>query len=121
MNRAGKDIINRLLDKSESRRLGSQSGASQVKQHKWFAKTNWGLLRNMTPPVSSMDRMIHFFFLRCSRIRKLTILPRDSFFFFCFRGIDINYYLFVHCLVVISVFLVLFFFAIVLMGGIGLI
>lgn len=50
--RAGKDIILRLLDKSESRRLGSQSGASQVKQHKWFAKMNWGLLRNMTPPVS---------------------------------------------------------------------
>lgn len=41
----------RLLDKSESRRLGSQSGASQVKQHKWFVKMNWGLLRNMTPPV----------------------------------------------------------------------
>ena len=42
----------RLLDKSETRRLGSGSGASQVKQHKWFAKVNWGLLRNMTPPVS---------------------------------------------------------------------
>ncbi len=49
--RAGKDIINRLLEKSETRRLGSQSGASQVKQHKWFAKTNWGLFRNSTPPV----------------------------------------------------------------------
>ncbi|KAI5118560.1 hypothetical protein M0805_002940 [Coniferiporia weirii] len=48
---AGKDIVNRLLDKSEARRLGSQSGASQVKQHKWFAKMNWGLLRNMTPPI----------------------------------------------------------------------
>lgn len=48
---AGKDIMVRLLDKSESRRLGSQSGASQVKQHKWFGKMNWGLLRNMTPPV----------------------------------------------------------------------
>ncbi|THH09045.1 hypothetical protein EW145_g2270, partial [Phellinidium pouzarii] len=48
---SGKDIVNRLLDKSESHRLGSQSGASQVKQHKWFAKMNWGLLRNMTPPI----------------------------------------------------------------------
>lgn len=53
-DRACKDIVNRLLDKSEARRLGSGSGASQVKQHKWFVKMNWGLLRNMTPPVSSV-------------------------------------------------------------------
>ncbi|KAL5488147.1 NRC2 [Sanghuangporus weigelae] len=48
---ACKDVVIRLLDKSEARRLGSGSGASQVKQHKWFAKMNWGLLRNMTPPI----------------------------------------------------------------------
>ncbi|KAJ1310892.1 hypothetical protein OPQ81_009407 [Rhizoctonia solani] len=47
----GKDIIARLLDKSELTRLGSQSGASEVKQHKWFAKLNWGLLRNQRPPI----------------------------------------------------------------------
>ncbi|KAH7344448.1 Pkinase-domain-containing protein [Rhizoctonia solani] len=47
----GKDIIVRLLDKSEHTRLGSQSGASEVKQHKWFAKLNWGLLRNQRPPI----------------------------------------------------------------------
>ncbi|CAE6445147.1 unnamed protein product [Rhizoctonia solani] len=47
----GKDIIVRLLDKSELTRLGSQSGASEVKQHKWFAKLNWGLLRNQRPPI----------------------------------------------------------------------
>lgn len=41
----------KLLHKVESRRLGSQSGASELKQHKWFAKTNWGLLRNEKPPV----------------------------------------------------------------------
>jgi len=41
----------KLLHKVESRRLGSQSGASEVKHHKWFAKTNWGLLRNGKPPV----------------------------------------------------------------------
>lgn len=49
---AGKDCITRLLDKNESTRLGSRSGASEVKQHKWFAKLNWGLLRNGKPPVS---------------------------------------------------------------------
>ncbi|KAG8712153.1 hypothetical protein FRC08_014970 [Ceratobasidium sp. 394] len=47
----GRDIIVRLLDKSEVTRLGSQSGASEVKQHKWFAKLNWGLLRNQRPPI----------------------------------------------------------------------
>ena len=49
---AGKDVITRLLDKKESTRLGSKSGASEVKQHKWFAKINWGLLLNTQPPVS---------------------------------------------------------------------
>jgi hypothetical protein len=48
---SGKDIMHKLLDKAEEKRLGSQSGASQVKQHKWFAKLSWGLLRHMTPPV----------------------------------------------------------------------
>ncbi|KAF8205129.1 AGC/RSK protein kinase [Pholiota molesta] len=48
---AGKDCMARLLDKSERTRLGSKSGASEVKQHKWFAKVNWGLLRNSRPPI----------------------------------------------------------------------
>jgi len=43
--------VSRLLDKSERTRLGSKSGASEVKQHRWFAKINWGLLRNTRPPV----------------------------------------------------------------------
>ena len=49
---AGKDIVSRLLDKEENTRLGSKTGASEVKQHKWFSKINWGLLRNTEPPVS---------------------------------------------------------------------
>ncbi|KAH9943076.1 Pkinase-domain-containing protein [Epithele typhae] len=48
---AGKDVVTRLLDKREWTRLGSKSGASEVKQHKWFAKINWGLLRNTQPPI----------------------------------------------------------------------
>lgn len=48
---AGKEIITRLLHKSEAKRLGSQSGASEVKAHKWFVKLNWGLLRNDKPPI----------------------------------------------------------------------
>ncbi|KAI0346733.1 Pkinase-domain-containing protein [Trametopsis cervina] len=48
---ACKDVVLRLLDKRENTRLGSKSGASEVKQHKWFAKINWGLLRNTQPPI----------------------------------------------------------------------
>ncbi|KAH9179955.1 Pkinase-domain-containing protein [Lactarius sanguifluus] len=51
MSPAGKDIISRLLDKEENTRLGSKTGASEVKQHKWFSKINWGLLRNTEPPI----------------------------------------------------------------------
>ncbi|KAH9951780.1 Pkinase-domain-containing protein [Amylocystis lapponica] len=48
---ACKDVVIRLLDKKENSRLGSKSGASEVKHHKWFAKVNWGLLRNTQPPI----------------------------------------------------------------------
>lgn len=47
----GKSMIRKLLLKDEMKRLGSQSGASEVKQHKWFAPISWGLLRNLTPPI----------------------------------------------------------------------
>lgn len=47
-----KSGIRKLLIKDEHRRLGSNSGASEVKQHKWFNNISWGLLRHMTPPVS---------------------------------------------------------------------
>ncbi|KAK8869530.1 hypothetical protein IAR55_000096 [Kwoniella newhampshirensis] len=46
-----KSCIRKLLIKDENKRLGSSSGASEVKQHKWFGSVNWGLLRNMTPPI----------------------------------------------------------------------
>ncbi|BGP16310.1 serine/threonine protein kinase, AGC [Rhodosporidiobolus nylandii] len=46
-----KSLIKKLLTKDEHKRLGSQSGASEVKQHKWFASINWGLLRHQKPPI----------------------------------------------------------------------
>lgn len=46
-----KSVIKKLLIKDENRRLGSQSGASEVKQHRWFASINWGLLRHQKPPI----------------------------------------------------------------------
>ena len=56
-----KTAIRKLLIKDEHKRLGSNSGASEVKQLKWFSSVNWGLLRNMTPPVSSFAFLpIHY-------------------------------------------------------------
>ncbi|BGP48416.1 serine/threonine protein kinase, AGC [Rhodotorula kratochvilovae] len=46
-----KSLIKKLLCKDEHRRLGSQSGASEVKQHKWFSSISWGLLRHQKPPI----------------------------------------------------------------------
>ncbi|GAA5820236.1 hypothetical protein JCM11251_005536 [Rhodosporidiobolus azoricus] len=46
-----KSLIKKLLYKDEHKRLGSQSGASEVKQHKWFSTINWGLLRHQKPPI----------------------------------------------------------------------
>ncbi|GAA6062778.1 hypothetical protein JCM10212_006891 [Sporobolomyces blumeae] len=46
-----KSVIKRLLCKDEHKRMGSQSGASEVKQHKWFSSINWGLLRHQKPPI----------------------------------------------------------------------
>ncbi|ORY30015.1 kinase-like domain-containing protein, partial [Naematelia encephala] len=46
-----KSAIRKLLIKDEHKRLGSSSGASEVKQHKWFSNLNWGLLRHTTPPI----------------------------------------------------------------------
>ena len=58
-----KSAIKKLLIKDEHKRLGSNSGASEVKAHKWFASVNWGLLRHMTPPVCSSHRYIKFIML----------------------------------------------------------
>ncbi|GHJ86107.1 hypothetical protein NliqN6_2509 [Naganishia liquefaciens] len=46
-----KSLIRKLLIKDEHKRLGSASGASEVKLHKWFAPIKWGLLRHQTPPI----------------------------------------------------------------------
>lgn len=72
--RSGKDCVLRLLDKDERTRLGSKSGASEVKQHRWFAKINWGLLRNTKPPV----RIILFLFLSRNRAHWRSIYSRSS-------------------------------------------
>lgn len=46
-----KNLIRRLLDKQEAKRLGSKAGASEVKAHPFFKSLKFGLLRHMTPPI----------------------------------------------------------------------
>lgn len=50
----GKSLIKKLLIKDETKRLGSKSGASEIKIHPFFKTTQWALLRNQTPPMVPM-------------------------------------------------------------------
>jgi hypothetical protein len=61
-----KSVIKKLLWKDEHKRLGSQSGASEVKQAKWFQSIQFALLRHRTPPivptvsyVTSLSLLLH--------------------------------------------------------------
>ena len=45
-----KDLITELLQRNPMHRLGSQSGAEEIKAHAFFRGINWALLRNETPP-----------------------------------------------------------------------
>jgi serine/threonine protein kinase len=47
---SAKDLITKLLVKDPSRRLGSKSGADDIKPHPFFHSVKWALLRNSTPP-----------------------------------------------------------------------
>ncbi|KAK4509229.1 uncharacterized protein ATC70_007579 [Mucor velutinosus] len=47
-----KNLIRRLLDKQEAKRLGTRAGgASEVKAHPFFKSLKFALLRHMTPPI----------------------------------------------------------------------
>ncbi|KAI0227182.1 serine/threonine protein kinase, AGC, partial [Massospora cicadina] len=46
-----KAIIRKLLNRDEYKRLGSRSGASDIKSHPFFKTINFALLRNMAPPI----------------------------------------------------------------------
>ena len=51
LSSAGRSLIKKLLTKSDAKRLGSQTGASEIKSHPFFKTISWPLLRNMTPPI----------------------------------------------------------------------
>lgn len=46
-----KSLIKKLLIKDEAKRLGSKTGASDIKNHNFFKNTQWALLRNQKPPM----------------------------------------------------------------------
>ncbi|GMF01386.1 unnamed protein product [Ambrosiozyma monospora] len=46
-----KNLIKKLLIKDETKRLGSKTGASDVKSHPFFKSVQWALLRNQKPPM----------------------------------------------------------------------
>ncbi|KAG7661692.1 NRC2 [[Candida] subhashii] len=46
-----KNLIKKLLIKDEEKRLGSKTGASEIKNHAFFKNTQWALLRHQKPPM----------------------------------------------------------------------
>ncbi|KAI8340236.1 kinase-like domain-containing protein [Chlamydoabsidia padenii] len=46
-----RDLIRKLLQKDEHKRLGSRAGASDVKSHPFFKSINFALLRHLEPPI----------------------------------------------------------------------
>nr|AML76573.1 putative LOV domain-containing protein [Posidonia australis] len=47
---ASRQLIHGLLQKDPNNRLGSTSGANEIKQHPFFQEINWPLIRCMMPP-----------------------------------------------------------------------
>nr|AML76674.1 putative LOV domain-containing protein [Limnanthes douglasii] len=47
---AARQFISALLIRDPSRRLGSKTGANEIKQHPFFRGLNWPLIRRMSPP-----------------------------------------------------------------------
>ncbi|KAJ4838306.1 Phototropin-2 [Turnera subulata] len=47
---AARQLINALLNRDPNSRLGSKTGANEIKQHPFFRGINWPLIRCMNPP-----------------------------------------------------------------------
>nr|AML78585.1 putative LOV domain-containing protein [Passiflora caerulea] len=47
---SGRQLINALLNREPANRLGSKTGANEIKQHPFFRGINWPLIRCMSPP-----------------------------------------------------------------------
>ncbi len=51
MSSSCKNLVKKLLIKDPTKRLGSKSGASEIKSHAFFKTVQWDLLRNQKPPL----------------------------------------------------------------------
>nr|AML79652.1 putative LOV domain-containing protein [Xanthocercis zambesiaca] len=47
---AARQLINALLQRDPASRLGSSTGANEIKRHPFFRGINWPLIRHMNPP-----------------------------------------------------------------------
>ncbi|KAM7255775.1 hypothetical protein ACFE04_011516 [Oxalis oulophora] len=47
---AARQLINALLNRDPASRLGSRTGANEIKEHQFFRGINWPLIRCMSPP-----------------------------------------------------------------------
>nr|AML78314.1 putative LOV domain-containing protein [Daphne giraldii] len=47
---AARQLVNALLNRDPAQRLGSKTGANEIKQHPFFRGINWPLIRCMSPP-----------------------------------------------------------------------
>lgn len=45
------DLLRKLLDKTESTRLGSRGGHREIMAHPWFAAVNWDGMEKSSPPL----------------------------------------------------------------------
>jgi protein-serine/threonine kinase len=54
-SREAKNLVKKLLEKDPRKRLGSDHGAADIKEHPFFkGKVNWALIRNQAPPIIPM-------------------------------------------------------------------
>lgn len=55
---AARQLINALLQRDPARRLGSSTGANEIKQHPFFQSINWPLIRCMVRMLSTFKTHI---------------------------------------------------------------
>ena len=58
LSKEAKSLIRSLLVPDVKKRLGSQNGAADIKEHPFFQKIHWALLRETKPPI--VPRYINF-------------------------------------------------------------
>ena len=55
---AARQLINALLQRDPTRRLGSSTGANEIKQHPFFQSINWPLIRCTVRMLSTFETYI---------------------------------------------------------------